>query len=1141
MGWCLRGESSSNRKSVCLAVKDVPNDDLEAKLEKFWSTDSFGSHRVTDVPQSEEDRRATRMLESGTRQMSKGNYESGMLWKSDTVVLPNNRSQAYKRFISQRRRLAANPVTHRLYCEGMRGDLSKGYSRRTLPSEPSTPKDNWLPHREVINPNKDKLRIVKDASARCKGTSLNANLLKGPEMTSSQTGVLLRFRISKVVLSADVAEMFKRVHVPVEDQNSLRFLWTESLTDEPDEYKMTVHIFGATCSPCCANFALRKTAYDHPEYSEEARRTVLRSFYVDDLLRSCRDESTAVSLAHELIKLLATGGFNLTKWVSNSRAVLDAMSAEPNVTTEINLDLDEDLISRALGVRWNVRKDTIVFSTISPEPAFTKRQILSVVCSVYDPLGFLTPYILRAKLILQSLWADGVPWDVAIRDEILKLWENWTSKLADLGQFELDRKYWPTELDERGNVECALHFFADASERAFAAVAYIRAVSESGRIHCSFVTSKSRVAPISSKCLTLPRLELEAAVLAVRLYHTLKRELDVEFQKVYFWTDSEIVRSYLNNDSKRFLPFVANRIAEIRHMSKPSDWNHCPGQWNPADDGTRGLSVVALSSPDSRWLHGPDFLWHDESRWPKTGAAESISESDPEIKVRLVAATVKRICGGIPIHPILNHDEISSLSKLLRITAWIKRFVHNLQTKKDQRTKGTLKVSEIKVAHDYWIKVAQIEGYPSEIESIRTRGIVPARSHLIKLRPIIDDDILRVGGRIDRAQISYDARHQILLPTDHHITKLIIYDAHVKTAHGGTASTMAYLRQRYWIPKVKSRIKRCINDCTICRKLKSNPKIPMMSELPEARLGLDQPCWSYTGCDYFGFMLVKCGRQRLKRWGALFTDLTTRAIHLEIVNSLEADAFLLAFRRFLARRGPISHLYSDRGTSFTGSVTELRAAIKQLAECEEVGGFLTSRGIQWHFIPPKAPHMGGAWERLVKSTKIALKAILKDRIVSEDVLHTTLVEIERLVNSRPLSENPDSPDELEALSPNHFILHHNRQLPVFCDADPSCLNSRKRWKQSQWLVQHFWQRFRREYLPSLCISHKWNSEQPNLKVGDIVVIVDHSAPRGYWPLGRVLDLDLGRDNRVRAVTLRTKNGSLVRPASQVCLVESPGA
>ena len=303
-----------------------------------------------------------------------------------------------------------------------------------------------------------------------------------------------------------------------------------------------------------------------------------------------------------------------------------------------------------------------------------------------------------------------------------------------------------------------------------------------------------------------------------------------------------------------------------------------------------------------------------------------------------------------------------------------------------------------------------------------------------------------------------------------------------------------------------------------------------MADLPEGRLSEMKPCFDHTGVDYLGPLLVRRphGRSgtRDKVWICLFTCLS------------ESDSFLLALRRFIARRGPPSQMFSDNGTNFVGAERELSEALKEMSRESKVQESLSERQIQWNFIPPKSPHMGGAWERLVRSVKTSLKAILKNQCVHEDTLHTVICEIESIVNSRPLTYVSSDSRDCEPLTPGHFLMNrpqNNVLAPVI--TNETDIGSRKRWRQAQLLTDHSWKRWRNEYLPTLTVRQRWQREVKNLKEGDVVLLSDKNVPRGEWPLGRIVETCCGRDDSVRVVKVKTASGIFTRPVAQICLLE----
>ncbi|XP_055501665.1 uncharacterized protein LOC129703327 [Leucoraja erinacea] len=411
----------------------------------------------------------------------------------------------------------------------------------------------YIPHHGVYHSKKGTLRVVFDCAAVFKGTSLNSELLQGPDLTNSLLGVLIKFRQEPIALMADIRAMFYQVKVTGKHIDYLRFLWWPEGDVQQDlvDYRMKVHLFGAVSSPSCANFALRKTAEDNTGYfPEEVISTLKNNFYVDDCLKSVSTELEAIQIVKHLTSLCNKGGFVLTKWVSNSRAVLESIPPDDRAEETKVMDLDKDNLpmERALGLHWCVETDVFKFKLSIQERPCTRRGILSVIGSVYDPLGFLAPFTLLAKLILQNLCREKLGWDESITQTSSHSWTEWLKDLQKMSTFKVDRCIKPKTIGNIGNAQ--LHHFSDASESGYGTVSYLRLQDVNKRVHVAFVMGKARVAPL--KQMTIPRMELTAAVLAVKIDIMLKKELQFQLEESTFWTDSTTVLKYINNESKRF-------------------------------------------------------------------------------------------------------------------------------------------------------------------------------------------------------------------------------------------------------------------------------------------------------------------------------------------------------------------------------------------------------------------------------------------------------------------------------------------------------------------------------------------------------------------------------------------------------------
>ncbi|KAK7906730.1 hypothetical protein WMY93_015342 [Mugilogobius chulae] len=534
----------------------------------------------------------------GIQKNELGHYEMPLPFKK-RPILPNNKEMALVRLNHLKRKLQRNQDYKEQYIKFMEEIIESGMQNKLM------------------------MKVVREKH----GISLNAHLLTGPDLLNGLLGILLRFRQHPVAMLCDVEKMFHQFHVAKEDRNFLRFLWWKGgdLNSRPSEFRMKVHLFGAASSPGCANYGLKHLAKEYSTVLPEGSQFILRDFYVDDGLTSVESTAQAIKLAMEATDICAKGGLRLHKFISNDRAVIDSIpEAEraPNVR-DLDLSFENLPLERALGVQWNVEADEFTFLVnLKMQPA-TRRGILSTVASLYDPLGFVAPVLLKAKGILQEMCRHGIAWDDSISKELLPQWIKWKEELVDLTRISISRTYVPSGFGRILKIE--LHHFSDASTRGYGQCSYIRFKNERGDVHCTLAMGKSRVAPL--KVTTIPRLELTAAVVAVQASALLKRELLFQDMTEYFWTDSCVVLGYIKNEARRFHTFVANRVQKIHSASATEQWRYVPTEENPADHASRGLTPKELLA--SNWLSGPKFLWERELVMPNDKIPE-ISIQDPE-------------------------------------------------------------------------------------------------------------------------------------------------------------------------------------------------------------------------------------------------------------------------------------------------------------------------------------------------------------------------------------------------------------------------------------------------------------------------------------------------------------------------------
>lgn len=1133
LGWAVRGPVNSEKVPVSVNVNFQQSSDvvLQQQLERMWTTDFCDKSRDSEQAMSVEDRRALQIMESSITHKD-GHYKLGLPWRDSDVTLPNNIVLAQVRLSHLKRKLSRDHDLHRMYTTAIEDYVEKGYAEEVKTDCTDSNRIWYLPHHPVINVNKPgKVRVVFDCAAKYKGVSLNSQLMQGPDFMNSLVGVLIRFRQDHVAIAADVEAMFHQVRVLEEDTDALRYLWWPGgdMSQPPKCYKMKVHLFGATSSPSCTGYALKRTAADHKDhYTEQVITTVERNFYVDDCLKSVDTECNAIQLANDLRDLLQKGGFRLTKWLSNSRQVIETIPQQERARSVLSLSPNDNLpCDRALGVTWDVNDDQIKFKVKLADKPLTRRGILSIVSSIFDPLGLVAPVLLRAKAVIQDLCRQKLAWDDPIPHKYHTEWRNWLSSLPGLEDVSISRCYKSALTGTIVNTQ--LHVFCDGSLQGYGACAYLRLTDTHGVVSSTLILGKSRLAPI--KQISIPRLELSGAVVACRLYEKIADELEMKVDEVTFWTDSTIVLGYINNQSKRFKTFVGNRLAIIHDVTTPDQWHHVDTKSNPADIASRGINARDADSMNI-WLHGPQFLLQDPTSWPALQPPAHIPEDDIEVKKEMTILTTN----SDVVDSFFGH--FSSWERLKRAVAWLLRFKtfckHRFLRKAEECESGYITAEELQKAETVILQTVQQSHYEGELNLLKRSKPVKKSSSITSLNPVYDNGLLKVKGRLPGKQLE---QLPIILPARHHVTSIIIHHYHDKLGHAGPLQVLSSTRERYWIVKGPSTVKRTIGSCVICKRYHGALCQQQMAPLRKEQITPDNPPFTYVGVDYFGPLIVKIGRSHAKRYGCIFTCLNTRAVHFEVAHSLTTSSFISAFRRFTSRRGTPEKIFSDNGTNLVSGDRELRKAIQEWNQ-STIGRHMASSEIEWHFNPPHASNMGGAWERLIRTTRSILKALSKEQLLTDEQLLTLMTEAEKIINDRPITPVSNDPRDPPALTPSMLLLmKSNTSLPqgIFSKEDNY---SKRWWKQIQYMANVFWRRWLREYLPMLQTRQKWQRQTTNLRPGDVVLVSDEKSPRGQWPLGRVLDVSLGRDGLVRSCLVKTRVSKLVKPITKLCLLET---
>ncbi|XP_071632822.1 uncharacterized protein [Temnothorax longispinosus] len=777
----------------------------------------------------------------------------------------------------------------------------------------------------------------------------------------------------------------------------------------------------------------------------------------------------------------------------------------------LDFESSEDQSQKILGLRWHSQSDSFGFQVNALDRECTKRTILSEVARIFNPLGFLAPLTFTAKCLIQRLWTLKLDWDDEPPMDIRCSWNRFQTEIDALSSLCV-----PRAINSGHVVRCELHEFCDASELGYGAVIYLRVVTRDGVVVC-LLCAKSKVAPL--RPLTIPRLELCAALLLSGLIAYGRRILrgHIDIDDEYAWTDSEVVRAWIRSAPQRWKTFVRNRVALIQDNVPVSAWGHVDTESNPADHCSRGLYPRDLEA-SSMWWASPEWLVRFEPRVEPSHSSETPPTKEEKI-VSLVALDPPNA-----VHSLL--ERFSSIEKICRIIAYILRFVNHFRAKS---ALTTLAIDQLKLhsALLVVVKIVQADTFRDEIDRLRSGRRIP--KPLLKLAPFFDlTGILRVGGRLAKSGMPFENKHPALLPNKHRLTDLAIEHVHRTNLHPGRRTLQYLLTQHYWILGVHRAIQRVLSRCY--RWFRANPHAsqPLMADLPADRVRQAKP-FSFSGVDFAGPFNIVTPRARgvfsFKVYACLFVCFTVKAVHLEVAFSLSTDSFLAALRRFVARRGRCSLLYSDCGTKFVGAARELESHMNLAAEREK---------IKWSFNPPSAPHFGGLWESGVRSFKTHLRQTVGDQLLSIEEFTTVLAQIEAVLNSRPLCPMSTDPSDLEVLSPGHFLTMEPLVFVPTHDVTPLPVNRLSEWQLVQRMHQDFWKRWDQEYLHTLQQRPKWRTSVNPLGIGSLVLLKDANMPPLRWRRGRVEALHPGSDGVSRVATVRVADGSITRPLVKLC-------
>lgn len=1103
-GWVVGGEEPGMQDDIITTSNMVTMMMVnEHTVEDLWALEAMGIREDSNSESKEDLENAViEQFERTVERNDDGRYVVHLPWKDGHKKLNSNFHSCLfrlKKMTADLKRQGYLEAYNRIFSEWE----ADGVIKEVPGVEESELEEMYLmPHRHVIKQSSSTtpVRPVFDASAKGKGgPSLNDCLAVGPNLLELIPAIMCRFRKCPVGAVSDIKKAFLQIEVAKEDQEFLQFLWwADSTCQKLKLYRHQRVVFGVKPSPfllaATLSHHVKKTCADNPRFAKK----LLDSLYVDNSCSSHSSIEEAMEFKEEAQQVLLPAKFDLRGWELSKQ--------------------EEDKVVAVLGMMWATKADDISFCLDSVQQKVggtnTKRSLLSILNSLFDPMGFLCAFTVIPKLLLQDCCKLKLGWDDDLPEDIAVKLAKWKSQVPVVTRIKIPR--WLGFSEDNSYV--TVHTFCDASGFAFATTIFLR-VEVGSCVTVQLVMAKARVAPAKKK-VSIPRLELLGCGIGARLTsnHVVKY-LEMEDKPVYYWTDSTTALTWIQHD-KPWARFVANRVDAIRKITRKEDWRHVPGDMNPADVPSRGCTAEFLLK--NRFWEGPDWLKMPMESWPNCKPPANEEDVNLELK-KAVALCSDQVEEDMILQRL---QRFSDYHKVLRVMAYVVRYMRSLRRRAAERKEGQLyqvqkgvltpaTAEEVENAETIVLRLIQSEAF---------EGITDKR--ILSMGAFIDDKgLIRVKTQLLFGEDSFNMKCPIVLPHNHPIVKVIIFKEHCIHSHAGTQILQAQLRERYWILKSRRAIGSVVTACPTCRRF-----IAKKCEVPSAPLPLDRikntVAFDITGVDLAGPLYLRDGG---KAWIVLYTCAVYRAVHLEVVTTLSTPGFISSFRRFVARRGRPSKVYSDNGLNFVGC-----ANLFKEVDWDAVQSYAAVSKISWVFNPPTAAWWGGFWERLIGVMKPLIRRILGKKSVDLEELQTLLCDVEATLNQRPLTYASDRKEELMPLCPIHFIKdnpHHN--LPEADAVDAGAL--RKNLKLCQTLREALRVRFRKEYLGQL--QHHAGQKERTVKVGDVVIVEDDNRKRLEWSLGVVVEVYPGRDGRIRKAWVKTKDGFFVRAVQRLFLME----
>ena len=1153
IGACLTGSSvgSVEKKQSLFASVEIKESGTPIEINKWFSLENLGIQHPTEKDElSAEEQRAESLMEKVTfYDKEKKFWTTRLLWKDSPIQYTNIKRAAVtatrviKKYSKTENKDAWDSI-QKVYDSNLNASISEIVSKQDLKKQCNfhyicmsmvfKPESLTTPVRPVFNANLE-YGVEK--------TSFNKLLMEGRNMLQQLPALMIKFRYYQNVAVLDISKLYSRIRLPPEDADYQRFFWSNEKVMEKEakanlvSYRQNRLIFGSKSSPYQAQWVLSRHGKLFNNFS------LLNNSYLDDIFVGDQCPNKVKKDLKTLIWTLGEGDFPCQKIVSNNKSILQGLDESMKGPVDHckiygqNFDLLNDCLT------FNFKKD--VNTSIKH---FTKRMLLSELMKLYDLLGFVQPFHLKAKLIFQECckiphmgWDDILPQH--LNDQMIK----WINELPLLNRIKVQRCFLPPE----GGKLCFIASFLDSSNVGLGINTYVISQDKDGKMISRLIFCKARVLPIKSN-FTTPRGELVAAELGARAGQYVAEALTPVLgykPTVYYFSDSEITLFRIKKSADDYGQWVGNRLRKIQKSTVVENWYKVDTRENPADISSRGAYITEFENSELFW-YGPRWLTEPATKFKSVGnelPQELIPVDQLEVKKGLKVNACMLTTENNIFNIVL--DKFNSWKKIINIVAWCKRFINKLKEKLSNKTRLTRRVRKLKVkdvnlkdlfllpeeirtTEELFFKYAQHCEFLNEINSLKEGLEIDKQSKIKKLLPKLDTntELLLHSSRIAGYK-------PIILPKDHTVTKLFIHDIHKKFGHSGPSLTLYKTRKRVWIINARQAVKKSLYKCFCRKNILLNER---MGKIPSWRHE-NPTIWSRVGTDVLGPFYVKCNKkddnQLNKTFAILWTDLVSRGVMVDLLDSADSEGVIRSMRRLTATYGAASVYYSDNGSYYKKASIELKNFMASI-DWPKIRKEISKWNAQWIFATAASPFRNATSERMVRSIKEGLAGVIKKDTLTFPELSTVLLEISAYINNRPIGFlSDDSHDDMKPISPS--LLTIGREIEIIGDYQGKNPSLKQLYDYRTKVVTEFLKNWSALYLQNLSPTTKWLTKNPyKIKPGMVLFIKDENKLRALWNRGIVTKVIYSKeDNLPRTIELRTLTGHVTRPIQKLAIPE----